>query len=135
METEVIILIIIIAIIVFGLIQLYLYFYIKEKIVDNTRLSKIIKTLVRQASRWTTASAQDENVMIAVLHANYGAGYLWALKDIATDEEIREITKIDVLKFRDEITRNQDIMTKKMAKLCPQWAPPPTFLAELGNEN
>lgn len=38
--------------------------------------------LIRQVARWSTAGKQDKNSMIAVLHANYGAGYLWALKDI-----------------------------------------------------
>lgn len=51
-------------------------------------LNKMINTLVRQTSRWATASKQDINILIAVLHANYAAEYLWALKDIASDEEI-----------------------------------------------
>lgn len=86
----------------------------------------IIKTLVRQASRWSTAASQDENPMIALLHANYGAGYLWALKDIATDTEIEKAMKIDIIKFRDEIVRIQDEANMKVIKLCPQIAPPDT---------
>ena len=33
---------------------------------------EIIAKLGRQAARWTTAAAQDKNLMIRVLHANYG---------------------------------------------------------------
>jgi len=72
--------------------------------------------------------------MIAVLHANYGAGYLWALRDIATDNDIVAATGIDIIKFRDEITNIQDTATKKMASLCPQYAPPSTYLTNLGGE-
>ena len=45
------------------------------------QLSKNINTLIRQAARWSVAAQQDESPIIALLHANYGAGYLWALKD------------------------------------------------------
>jgi len=93
-----------------------------------------IKILVRQASRWSTAAKQDDNSMIAVLHANYGAGYLWALKDIATDSQISSATGIDVQKFEREIVETQDKATMNMAKLCPKYAPPSTYLTQLGGE-
>ena len=70
---------------------------------SNSIVNKVINVLVRQASRWATAAKQDKNSMIAVLHANYGAGYLWALKDIATTEQIKAATGIDMLKFEREI--------------------------------
>ena len=96
--------------------------------------TEIIKTLIRQASRWSLAANQDSNSMIAVLHANYGAGYLWALRDIATDKEIEAATGIDVLKFRDEINKSQDTATKKMAALCPKYAPKASYLAKLAGD-
>lgn len=91
----------------------------------NKQLDKenTIRILMRQAARWSLAATQDESAMISVLHANYGAGYLWAVRDIATDNEIREATGVDILKFRDEIIKIQDNATKKMAKLCSKYAP------------
>ena len=97
-------------------------------------LKKIIKTIVRQAARWSTAARQDNNSMIAVLHANYGAGYLWALKDIATSEQIKLATNIDILQFEKEIVKTQDFATMRMAKLCPKYAPKSTYLTKLGGE-
>jgi|SRR5271154_6424002 len=108
--------IIIIIIIIIGL----LFFYSTNAPNDKTN---IIKTLVRQAARWSIAAKQDTNVMIAVLHANYGAGYLWALQDIATDSEITQATGIDVLKFKNDITSIQDGATLKLAQLCPKFIP------------
>ena len=70
--------------------------------------------------------------MIAVLHANYGAGYLWALKDIINTNTIEKKTGIDMMKFEDEIVKIQDEVTKNMAKLCPDYAPEPSFLSNLG---
>jgi len=94
----------------------------------------MIQKLARQAARWSTAARQDKNSMIAVLHANYGAGYLWALKDIATDNQIEDNANIDIKKFESEITSTQDAVTKNMAKLCPKYAPTPTYLTAIGGE-
>lgn len=93
-----------------------------------------IRTLVRQAARWSTAATQDANPMIAVLHANYGAGYLWALKDIATDSEIERASSIDVKKFTREIVAVQDASTKKMIGVCPNFGPARTYLTSIGGE-
>ena len=80
-----------------------------------------IKTLIRQAARWSAAAQQDKSPLIALLHANYGAGYLWALKDIASDKEIYESTGIDVIKFKNKIINIQEIATKRVSGICPQF--------------
>jgi len=98
-------------------------------------LHDIIKTLVRQASRWSSAAEQDESPLVSVLHANYGAGYLWALKDIATSEQINQATGVDVLRFEKEITRIQDNATKKALQVCPDYNPKTnSYLASLAGE-
>ena len=93
-----------------------------------------IRTLVRQAARWSTAATQDANPMIAVLHANYGAGYLWALKDIASDSEIERASNINIKKFTREIVAVQDVSTKKMVGVCPDFGPARTYLTSIGGE-
>ena len=102
---------------------------------DKIIFEKLIKILVRQASRWSTAAKQDKNSMIAVLHANYGAAYLWALKDIASSEQIKLATGIDVLKFEREIVNTQDQVTTRMAELCPKYAPELSYLSSIGKES
>ncbi len=121
----------ILTIVLLVLIIIYLIFKLKNCHLDKT---PIIKTLLRQSARWATASSQDENPMIAILHANYGAGYLWALKDIVTDNEI-EKTGVNILKFRDEIIKVQDEATIKMANACPNFAPKKTYLTEISKQN
>ena len=98
-------------------------------------LKDAIRVLVRQASRWSTASKQDNNSMIQLLHANYGASFMWALEDIASDREIESaVPHIDLAAFRREIVSTQDFATKKMARLCPKFAPKKTVLTALGGE-
>ena len=91
---------------------------IKLKLTDK---KSYIETLIRQASRWSVAAQQDESPIIALLHANYGAGYLWALKDIATDQEIYDSTGLDVIKFKKKIIDIQDEATQRVSKACPEF--------------
>lgn len=93
--------------------------------------SEMIRILIRQASRWAMASKQDTEIMIAVLHANYGAGYLWAVRDIATDNEIEEATGINILQFRDEIIKIQDTVTRRLAKSCPSYLPNDSYITRI----
>jgi hypothetical protein len=96
-------------------------------------LDTIINILVRQAARWSTAATQDKNALIATLHANYGAAYLWALKAVATDSQIINATNINPQKFEQAIVSAQDNSTKKMIKLCPSLVPQ-SYLATIGGE-
>jgi hypothetical protein len=73
--------------------------------------------------------------MIAVLHANYGAGYLWALQDIATSQEIEEIAGIDWVRFKEEILVAQDQAAQRMAKACPEFAPQKSYLSDIAKES
>lgn len=97
----------IIIILVITIILLYYY---------NTSSIKI-DVLIRQTIRWCIAARQDKSPMISLLHANYGAGYLWALRDIASESEINKI--MDFNKLRDIVLKTQDIATKKVADECP----------------
>lgn len=122
---------------VFGLIVgitiIYILIEIKNQCYSSS-FKEIIQTLIRQASRWTVAAEQDRNPLIAVLHANYGTGYLWALKDIATDSEIKMATGIDFRKFTKNITSVQDKVTKQLSAVCPGYAPTQSYLAKIAGE-
>ena len=96
-----------------------------NKSVNKSKLNTVnhnaIKSLVRQAARWSVAAKQDKSPIISLLHANYGAGYLWALKDIATDQEIEQVANINILDFTKKITDIQDEATKRVSKGCPNF--------------
>ena len=81
-----------------------------------------ILKLVRQTARWATAAQQDQSPLVALLHANYAAGYLWALKDIASDTEINKVAGINLKQFEEHIVNVQDMTTKNVLKACPEFA-------------
>lgn len=106
-----------IAIVVFASI---VFNYFKS---DNDKIkSHVISRIMRGSARWALASKQDQSPLVAVLHANYGCAYLWALKDVFNDYEIKSATGIDVINFQNKITDIQDSATRRMVKLCPAYA-------------
>ena len=103
---------------------------------NKTRgMNKSIEKLVRQSARYATAAQQDASPVIAVLHANYAAAYLYALKDIATDSQIHNATGIDVRKFKEHVTNVQDMVTRKTSEKCPDFVGEvDIYLAQIGGE-
>jgi len=98
--------------------------------------NEIIKKLVRGIARWSNASQQDKSPLIAVLHANYSAGYLWALIDIATDTEIQSATGVDIKLLTTTITKYQDEAHKKAVSECPQYMTHlDTYLSNIAGES
>jgi len=97
-------------------------------------LDETLRILVRQGARWATAAKQDKNPLIATLHANYAAGYLWAINDIATPKRIRRATGIDYLRYKKEITTIQDNVTRRLVGVCPDFAPSTDYLSQIGGE-
>lgn len=93
-----------------------------------------IQQLIKQTSRWSLASQQDNNVFIANLHANYGVGYLQALKDIYREEEIQNVTGIDLLNFSKQIVDIQDSAARRLVSTCPDISAKNKFLASLAGE-
>jgi len=90
----------------------------------NTKVNekdKIIRRLVRGISRYGNATIQDKSPLIGVLHANYSAGYLYALMDIATKKEIMNATGIDIKKLAEVIISNQDKAHKNAILQCPEY--------------
>ena len=84
-------------------------------------INKSIEKLVRQSARYATAAQQDKSPVVAILHANYAAAYLYALKDIATETQIHNATGIDVKKFKEHIMNVQEMVTKKTVDKFPDF--------------
>ena len=62
---------------------------------------------------------QDAAPLMAVLHANYAAAYMYAMLDIATDSQIHNMTGVDMKKFKEHVTNVQDMVTKKTVDFDP----------------
>lgn len=91
----------------------------------NKKSNSHINILARQSARYAYAAQQDKAPLVALLHANYAAGYLWALKDISTEAEINLILGPNMLKnIESHITNIQDKATRTATKACPKLVHP-----------
>jgi hypothetical protein len=88
----------------------------------NGRKQQPIKKLTQQSAKWATMAQQDESPIVAVLHANYAVGYLWALKDIASPSDVNRETGINIKQFEEHIINVQSMVTKRIIKQCPELA-------------
>jgi hypothetical protein len=122
---------------IIGIVIMYVLNEIKKNCILTTSDSKfkeIIQILTRQAARWSTAAKQDKSPLVAVLHANYGVGYLGALKEIATIEQINAATGIDIIRFEKEIKETQDYATRLAVNTCTEFGPERSYLTQIGGE-
>ena len=101
----------------------------------NSSIDKLnIQKLIRQTARWATAADHDTNGYIANLHATYAMGYLMALREIYTDEEIKKYTGINVKRFEFEINNIMNTAVKQLSLICPEGRPKNAYLGTLSNE-
>lgn len=96
----------------------------------------MIRKLVRQSSRYAIASRGDKTPLISVLHGNYAAAYMFALKDLFNDNEIENTigSKKLRIQYEKQIIDIQDSATKNVAKYCPQYAGEIDFLTTLAGQ-
>jgi len=98
--------------------------YLKTKTrVESASDIERINRLIKQSSRYAIAANQDDNKAIAVLHGNYAAGYLYALLDIYSEEEISNVSNIGLHAFKNEVQNAQTKATRGMYEACPGITP------------
>ena len=113
---------------------LFVLFYNSDSFINHSVDEPNVKKLVRQTARWATAADQDMNGYIANLHATYAMGYLMALREIYTDEQIEKYSGVNVRKLEFEITNIMDNAIKKLVIICPEGQPKNQYLAFISKE-
>lgn len=86
----------------------------------NSSIDKIISKLSTQAARLTYIAENDKNPLKSSLYCNYAIGYLLALKDIASPEEIKTRTGLDIGEFENKVTSIQNQCIKRMINTSSQ---------------
>lgn len=111
-----------------------LFLFICRYYYSKSNDAKNINLLLRQTARWLTASLSDNNPYIANLHANYGQGYIMALRSLYSEVKIRIVSGIDIRALEYEASKAQDRALKMLAVTCPEGAPKQKFLAKLAGQ-
>jgi hypothetical protein len=99
-----------------AVIFVYAVFFRKPDLTEQVRL------MTKKCARWATTAQQDTSPYLSVMHANFAMGYLYALKDIATPQQIHRITGIDFVTFEKHILNLQESINQKLLKQSPDFA-------------
>ena len=120
--------------IIFIIFLFCVYKLIKE--IKYLSRQQMLSKLLKQCARWKKAADQDLTPLIAVLHSNYAAGYLWSIKDIFENEEIekqlggREMRH----KFENAILETQKDTTRNAVSLCKEFSGDFDFMSVIAGE-
>ncbi len=102
--------------IIIVIVYLCIHYYNMSK--DVCDMDEAIRILYRQSARYAYAAEQDKSPIIRVLHANYGAGYLFVLKDIASSSDFKRVMGEDMLEFEKRVVQIQDKATRELVGVC-----------------
>ena len=92
-----------------------------------------LEILASQAARWAVAARQDLEPFIKLLHANYAMGYVLALRQVASDQEVFSKIGLDAYALELEIRQVQSEAAAFAARQAPGLQPP-NGLARLAKE-
>lgn len=73
----------------------------------------IIKKLLKLSTKWTNNAKTSEKLSDTVMYANYGAAYISAIRDIATEKEILDVVP-NFSKYENDIYSTQQIVNKQI---------------------
>lgn len=113
----------ILSFVLFTIVTIVIIILLTQCYTTSCALDNALKSLTVQTARWSVASLQDQNPLVANLHANYGVAYVMALRDIASDQEIKRATGIDAMRLYKSVINAQRKATQSLLKACPNIIP------------
>ena len=108
-----------------------------NNIMSNSNSINKAEILIRQSARYAHAARQDKDILIALLHANYGSGYLFAAKDIFPEKELIALfpSYNKYKEFTREIISIQDEVNRRAVKECPSIVKNKDIVTLMGGES
>lgn len=81
--------------------------------------SEVMISLIEKMIMWKGQSEKENNPIIKLSYSNYANAYLWALRTINTDENIKLLTGVDINNISKELHELNDLALLYTLKECP----------------
>jgi hypothetical protein len=81
-----------------------------------------IQTLVQKCASYAVQAQQDTSPVQAMLHANYAAAYLDALKVVSSERQIQQVGSVNLGTFQTHVWNVQKSVTDKALEAVPELA-------------
>ncbi len=85
----------------------------------NRKFMKNIEVLVKQARSWHQTAEQDQNKLVALIHANFAIAYLNSVRQVVSDKEIERITKVNVPELQVMFEATQQQLLEDLGRQYP----------------
>ena len=82
-----------------------------------------IKHVLSEAARWQAMCQQDQNVAMALMHANYAVAYVNVVRQLMTDENIRNSAGVNMQEFVMQLHETQQRCLQALSQICPAVQP------------
>lgn len=110
--------------VLFGFIAVVVMWTVSSNKTTRTALdSRAIKDLVKSASQWNSRAAQDTNVLIGLMNANYAMAYLNVARSIGSDAAIEEHAGVAVDELIKDLETTQTYAIQRLTSTCPSATP------------
>jgi hypothetical protein len=98
----------------------------------SPNINEKIKNIVKESALLSISSLDNkENPINALKSANYSFGYLSALREIYSDEQIQSATNIDIDKYKDELLKIQAQSVSNITTRCSKLANDKEYLLKV----
>lgn len=77
------------------------------------------KQLIKDSARWAAVSQQDQNPMLALVHATYAMAYINLARETFSDKELIQLSGTDTEELHAFIVRCQETAAKSVGTACP----------------
>lgn len=81
-----------------------------------------VQTLIQKCASYAVQAQQDTSPVQAMLHANYSAAYLDALKTVSSERQIQQVGSVNIGTFESHILNVQKSVTDKALQEVPDLA-------------
>lgn len=81
---------------------------------------RTVQKMVRQASKWHTMANQDSNLLITLIHLNYGLSYAKIAVQLTSPEDIEKISGIDIETLIHQLEKKQNSVIDQIGAETPE---------------
>lgn len=82
-----------------------------------------VENLVNQATKWHLTAKQDQNPMVAMMHADFALAYITAARKLLPDHDIERITSVKVAELQTFLESDQQQAMERILYTCPYLKP------------
>jgi hypothetical protein len=88
--------------------------------------------LLRASNKWALEAAQDQNPVVALMHACYAKAFITAVRRVLNDEQLRQAHQVDMCALEEKMDKVERDALQRISKTAPKLIPDGEFAIRTG---